>query len=990
MGHRGAGQGRRAVARVAIGAAAALVVCGAGLAGGRATPQRVARARLERAVGLSAGVARPAVAGPTVELAPSAVKLAPGGGRVVLRLAAFGAKRCWFALRGGGRVVTRPLDCTSGFAQEDAFLPRNAGPWARRYAAVAFASNGRTTVDQVEPLYVLGHDDPLPVRQPVVTLASRSVTVTGAGGTETLRVASAGAKTCWFGLGGSKEQTTPLPCGEGFAQGALRIPPNTGATVRTLALVAYADAGGRIVRSVVFVTQPPEGAGVTGLAPHRVPSGAPEPSGPVTPVTPVTPPSPSGPGPATVLPPGGGGGGSGGGGSGGGGSGGGGSSSGGGSGGGTSSLPPPALSIETTSLPNASVGAAYDVSLSASGGVAPYTWSLAGSSAPAWLSLSPSGVLSGTPSAAGSWTIEVSVSDSQGGSLTTTLSLSAVVGLSISVTSLPEAEVGLSYSTTLDATGGVAPYSWSFNVGGAPAGLTLSSSGELSGTPSASGSFSLEVKVTDASGQSAEAGIGLEVAPALVMESNGVFFGTVGVAMNDPLAATGGVGPYAWSVADGSPPAGLSLSSGGVLSGTPSAGGVDDVGIKVTDALGASVSATFEISIASPLEVTTTSLPAGEIGAHYSASLSATGGVAPYYFMLKEGSLPAGLNLLTDGELTGVPSGPDGTASFEVEVEDSTTPRPYMDYLDFSITIGSSAFEVTTSNDELPSLNSPSYAATLSASGGTAPYSWSLLSGALPSGLTLSSSGEISGTASGDQAGQYNFTVKVVDSSTPTPLVATKALSIWVIVVGYPTNWSGYVYSQAGEPFTAASGTFNVPDVAPSSGPTYMAEWVGIDGWGNSDLIQDGVIVDYIPGSGEQVDPFWEILPAMSTPITSLDVSVGDSVTASVAEVSGTTWQLTVTDNTTGDSFTTQQSYTGPGHSAEWIVERPELNGSLTTLADFSPEVTFTNLTYVGENNLREEEIMQDLTTSADLATPSVLLEDSFSVAYGPTAPPAP
>ena len=169
-----------------------------------------------------------------------------------------------------------------------------------------------------------------------------------------------------------------------------------------------------------------------------------------------------------------------------------------------SSSPAP-LVITTSSLPQGTVNAGYLATLTATGGVTPYSWSIIGGSLPNGLGLNPStGVISGTPSAAGNFAFTVQVSDSQNPSATNSKPLSITVNPApvappnITTTSLPNGQRNVSYSQTVQATGGVTPYAWSLASGALPAGLTLNgSTGVISGTPTRKGNSTFVIRVRD-------------------------------------------------------------------------------------------------------------------------------------------------------------------------------------------------------------------------------------------------------------------------------------------------------------------------------------------------------------------------------------------------------------------------------------------------------------------------------------------------------------
>jgi hypothetical protein len=227
------------------------------------------------------------------------------------------------------------------------------------------------------------------------------------------------------------------------------------------------------------------------------------------------------------------------------------------------------------------------------------------------------------------------------------------------------------------------------------------------------------------------------------------------------------VTPYSWAVVSGSLPAGLSLNgSTGEISGTPTTGGTSNFTVEVTDSDTPPSTDQQALSIYIPddLAVTTSSLPDGTVGTAYSQTLAATGGVTPYSWAVVSGSLPAGLSLNSStGEISGTPTTSE-TANFTVEVTDSNTPAD-TDQQALSITINPETLTITTTS--LPDGQvGVAYSETLQASGGVTPYSWAVISGSLPAGLSLNSStGEISGTPTA--YGTSNFTVEVTDSDRP-------------------------------------------------------------------------------------------------------------------------------------------------------------------------------------------------------------------------------
>jgi hypothetical protein len=272
------------------------------------------------------------------------------------------------------------------------------------------------------------------------------------------------------------------------------------------------------------------------------------------------------------------------------------------------------LGITTDSpLPPATVGSFYSVSLAASGGTPPYrNWRVVEGALPGGLTLSVNGALSGTPTSAGTSMAQISVDDSGNQSATGIFYLTVnVPPMTIATNSpLPGATAGTPYSQTFTATGGVSPYTWS-STGALPTGLTLSAAGGLSGTPTQGGTFNFTVRVADSSGSFTTKAFSLTVtAAALAIATNpSLPSGTTGLAYSQELAATGGIPPYTWSVPTGALQTGLTLSSAGLLSGTPTQGGTSNFTVSVADASGSIATRAFTLTVGVPqTTVSTTGL----------------------------------------------------------------------------------------------------------------------------------------------------------------------------------------------------------------------------------------------------------------------------------------------------------------------------------------------------------------------------------------------
>src|SRR5262249_13142696 len=147
--------------------------------------------------------------------------------------------------------------------------------------------------------------------------------------------------------------------------------------------------------------------------------------------------------------------------------------------------------------------------------------------------------------------------------------------------------VGTAYSQTLNATGGTPPYTWSVVTGSLPAGLSLSSGGALRGTSNAAGTFNFTIAVADSAQQNAQKAFSLIIVPAgtpvSITKCSPLPSGIMGTPYSTQFQAAGGTGPYRWSLGSGVLAQGLTWSSDGLLSGTPTAAGSATFAIQVTD-----------------------------------------------------------------------------------------------------------------------------------------------------------------------------------------------------------------------------------------------------------------------------------------------------------------------------------------------------------------------------------------------------------------------
>lgn len=301
--------------------------------------------------------------------------------------------------------------------------------------------------------------------------------------------------------------------------------------------------------------------------------------------------------------------------------------------------------------------------------------------------------------------------------------------------------------------------------------------------------------------------LGQQQLPLNILSTSPLGFGVVGWKYSQILDASGGVSPYRWSLASGSLPPGITLNASLGFEGAPTTGGTFTFTIRVTDNAANSATKAMSIDIivlgaARPV-ITTSYLGDGVAGQAYSENLDALCGTPPYRWDLAAGTLPAGLRIFSPnvspitGALTGTPS----TAGASTFILRATDAKGDASLRQFSITIqpaGSVRIQSPSRMGGIFEVNS-SYSRQLAAVGGSPPYRWSMVAGALPAGLTLNTDGTIAGRLS--EVGAYHFRVRAVDAKNQG---AVKDMSI-VITPQFSVKWTPATlpsFGIVGVPFT--------------------------------------------------------------------------------------------------------------------------------------------------------------------------------------------
>ncbi len=405
--------------------------------------------------------------------------------------------------------------------------------------------------------------------------------------------------------------------------------------------------------------------------------------------------------------------------------------------------------VTASPLPGGTATVAYNQTITSSPSGS-YTFTHSAGTLPPGLSFA-SGNISGTPTQAGTFSFNVTATATSGAlsSCTRELTYSITIGCpAISLSTLPGGTASVAYNQTVTALPAGGNYSFALTGGALPPGLSLSATGNLSGTPSQAGTFTFTVTATGfGSCPKAQEYTVTIACPNITLSS--LTGGTAGATYNQTVTALPAGGNYSFAVTSGSLPPGLNFNNG-ALTGTPSQAGSFTFTITATGFGSCPKAQEYTMTIACP-NITLSSLPGGTAGAAYNHTITALPAGGNYSFAVTEGSLPPGLNF-NNGALTGAPT-QLGSYSFTVTATgfgNCTGARSY------TIVIACPTIALTPATLPNATVNS-AYNQTLTATPVGNSYSYAVTSGLLPPGLTLNSNGSFSGAPA--QSGTFNFRV---------------------------------------------------------------------------------------------------------------------------------------------------------------------------------------------------------------------------------------
>lgn len=449
--------------------------------------------------------------------------------------------------------------------------------------------------------------------------------------------------------------------------------------------------------------------------------------------------------------------------------------------------PPAVPVVNNPGNQTAAVGdtVSLQLTLQTSTGVNPISWAVTAGSLPVQLAMSPSGLISGVPTTTVSnLSVTVTVTDAFQRTASATFTWAIVPKLTVAAVADQASVVGTAISTlTLTASGGNAsPYTWSDPGNTLPPGLAISTvngRGKVTGTPSSAGLYPVQIRATDSSGtHTGTVSFTWNVTyPPLAATNPGIQIDTLNQSIGSiQLAASGGSGNYVWS-GGATLPAGLSLSSGGLITGTPTARGTTSVTLDVTDTLaGSQQTIAFSWKVVARPTVSSPGAIAHTVGATFSLALTSSCPNSPCTYTVNSG--PATLTINPSGVLSGtVTSAAQTFSSVSITVKDADGATATSGT--FTFTVNPAPAVSNPGTQTVYKNTSVSLDAATLVSGGTGSFTYSANN--LPSWLSIdSSTGLITGTApptTGDTV-TSNITITATDAD---GMRATSGTFKWIV-----------------------------------------------------------------------------------------------------------------------------------------------------------------------------------------------------------------